>query len=478
MGDAASVLDYHRLTSHAPGLPIPDDPRLLPFRRMDWARRPPPFKVYPGREPFRLPRELTLPGPALDAAGLGCLLFLTAGVVRFVDGGERVWFRAAGSAGGLCPIEVYVVPGDLDGLDAGLYHYEPVQHALVRLRAVPPGLPPALVLTGIPWRTAWKYAERGWRHLWWDAGTMLGQLLAVCEHARLRPAVELGFADADVAALVGADGVDELALAVVGLDGEAALPAPEPVPAGHLADDPLELPMVLAAHRAGDLGTADHVAEWRAAAAAFAAAPASDPVPSPLADPVEVVRRRGSTRAFDTGRAAPTEVLTEGLAWATQAVPGDFVARGGTLLEHGLAVHTVSGRPPGSYRWQGGELEQLAAGPMRSVTARLCLDQELGGQGAFTAFHCSRLGAVLASLGPRGYRAAQLEAGVVHGRLCLAAFAYGLGATGLTFFDDLVSRFFGTEASPMLATAVGAPAYRSQPGGLPGRPVQLRPRLR
>ncbi len=63
---------------------------------------------------------------------------------------------------------------------------------------------------------------------------------------------------------------------------------------------------------------------------------------------------------------------------------------------------------------------------------------------------------------------------MVHGRLSLAAFALGSGATGLTFFDDLVSSFFGTEAAPMLVTAVGAPARRARPAGEPRRPVQLR----
>jgi hypothetical protein len=62
----------------------------------------------------------------------------------------------------------------------------------------------------------------------------------------------------------------------------------------------------------------------------------------------------------------------------------------------------------------------------------------------------------------------------VHGRLSLAAVAFGAGATGLTFFDGPVSRFFRTDAAPMLVTALGKPAYRSRPGGLPRQPVRLR----
>jgi hypothetical protein len=80
---------------------------------------------------------------------------------------------------------------------------------------------------------------------------------------------------------------------------------------------------------------------------------------------------------------------------------------------------------------------------------------------------------VIASLGSRGYRAALTEAGLASGRLALAAFTLGAGATGLTFYDDEVSRFFATRASCMLVTAVGVPAYDNVTGGGPGQPAEL-----
>jgi hypothetical protein len=45
-------------------------------------------------------------------------------------------------------------------------------------------LAPAVVITGVPWRTGWRYRERGYRHVYWDAGTMLAQLLAAAGSAR------------------------------------------------------------------------------------------------------------------------------------------------------------------------------------------------------------------------------------------------------------------------------------------------------
>jgi hypothetical protein len=67
-----------------------------------------------------------------------------------------------------------------------------------------------------------------------------------------------------------------------------------------------------------------------------------------------------------------------------------------------------------------------------------------------------------------------LEAGLVSGRLSLNAVAVNGGATGLTFYDGLVARYFRTDASPLLATAVGLPATAPAPSGLPGTPVELR----
>jgi hypothetical protein len=137
-------------------------------------------------------------------------------------------------------------------------------------------------------------------------------------------------------------------------------------------------------------------------------------------------------------------------------------------------VHAVAGVEPGAGRWHvGGGFQPLQKGDFREVAQQLCLGQPLGGDSAYTVFHCADLDPLLSALGSRGYRAAQLEAGVAAGRLALAAFVLGAGATGLTFFDDAVSAFFSTPAACMLVTAVGVPAYRSRPGGGPGQPSEL-----
>ena len=98
----------------------------------------------------------------------------------------------------------------------------------------------------------------------------------------------------------------------------------------------------------------------------------------------------------------------------------------------------------------------------------------MGGDSAYTVFHAAALDPLLDALGGRGYRAAQLEAGIAAGRLALNAVALAGGATGLTFYDGVVSRYFRTRAAPLLATAVGIPDTTPAPSGTPGEPAELR----
>jgi len=75
----------------------------------------------------------------------------------------------------------------------------------------------------------------------------------------------------------------------------------------------------------------------------------------------------------------------------------------------------------------------------------------------------SALDPLLDVYGARGYRLAQLEAAIHGGRLYLAAYALGLGASGLTFFDDDVTGFFSPHAeskSVMFLVAFGVPRKR------------------
>jgi hypothetical protein len=111
------------------------------------------------------------------------------------------------------------------------------------------------------------------------------------------------------------------------------------------------------------------------------------------------------------------------------------------------------------------------AGDLRAELRRICLDQGLGGDAAYVVISA----ADLRGLDDRGYRDTQLAAGLVEGRLHLAAYALGAGASGMTFLDSEIPGLLGTADAATLFTCVGVPAYRSRPGAAtPGEPVEFR----
>jgi len=133
-------------------------------------------------------------------------------------------------------------------------------------------------------------------------------------------------------------------------------------------------------------------------------------------------------------------------------------------------VHAVEGLEAGLYRWPALD-EPLRRGNLRHELYHVCLDQELGRDAAFVVIAAADLDRV----DDRGYRQAHLEAGLIDGRLHLAAFALGVGASGMTLLDSAIPTLLDEPVAGLLLTCIGVPAYRHRSGGAPGAPVRMRP---
>jgi hypothetical protein len=475
-GDLARL--FHRLTSIEPvrkgtGWPVRDtvdDPWIVTsFEPNDLGREPPPFKAYPTELPVvPLPRELPAPergtlavlggqsagAATLDLAQMARLLHLSAGVVRTEDrsDGRTIPFRAAGSAGGRFPLEVYVViPEGTEGSPPGVHAYRPIEHDLVQIGPLPPGGTPALVVTGVPWRTGWRYRERGYRHILWDAGTMLSQQLVLAASAGLPARLYTRFPDLELRDLVGVDGITEFPVAVLTLAD--APPGWTPTARGaHGSIDsaPVHFPLVTATHWAGISSRWGD--PWEPGDAVRDALPDSRPVN-------DVIYQRGSTRLMDRTRGVPRDVLATALAVAVRGIG----------LPHFVAVHDVDRVPPGLYRWPDLS-EPVRGGNLRAELHRITTGQGLAGDAAFVVITA----ADLTSISNRGYRDLQLAAGLVEGRLHLAAYALGYGASGMSFLDSEIPGLVQEDLAAMLFTCVGVPEYTNRPGGPPGEPVHVR----
>lgn len=500
---------YHNSTRHSYAS-VRTNPHAL-----DWENKPLLFKIYPTLEVTRLPREARQTGvsalsaisslPAKtskprvpDLEDLAELLFLSAGITKSKKyAGGETFFRAAACTGALYEIELYLVCCDLPELPAGVYHFGVAEFGLRQLRAgdyrhvlaEATGNDPAVkrapltvICTGTYWRNAWKYQARTYRHFGWDNGTLLANLLAASTALDLPARIITGFVDDAVNRLLDLDTQREVAFSLVAVGSSAQSTfAKSPSELGSLglpllplSKTEVDYPAMREMHAASSLLTSQEVVEWRTGNAKhhypepkgkFTPLQLS-PASALAADPIEqVILRRGSTRAF-AQIPISFEHLSNILHLATRGIPADFDAPGALLNDLYLIVNDVAGLTPGAYFYHRGKqgLELLRTGNFRKMAAYLALEQQLPGDASAAVFFLADLRNILQRFGNRGYRAAQLEAGILGGKLYLAAYAQRLGASGLTFYDDDVIRFFSPHAegkSAIFLVTLGKSASRA-----------------
>lgn len=464
---------FHDFTNHRPdraGGHIDDPGRPRP---LDPSRMPQPFKDYLGQTASVdlvdhrrswVDDSVSSSEDQLDLETLSRLLLLGAGTKRFRRMPDR-YFRTYASAGALHPNEVYLAAAPLDGCEAGLYHFHPRDKKLVALGKGDPrpllvaatgdesllDQPAIFVISGIPWRTSWKYGPRGYRHLWWDAGMIIANLLALADSLGLPSRILVNFVDDEVNRLIGADGRSEMALSLVAM-GQGAVPSASDYSAVELTAEPIssnpfEYPEITTIHQETSLKSIDEIRRE----------PATAGNGTPLDHVEKVIWKRGSTRRFDRAGTIEREILERILAYADAPMPCDWKQ---PINEMFVIANAVDGLEAGAYRWAAEELEQIGTDQRsRDAALFLSLNQALGRDASAVVFPMADLRTTVDAVGARGYRAAQLEGAIMSGRLYLASYAAGYGATGLTFFDEGVSKYFETRREPMLEVALGTPSY-------------------
>jgi SagB-type dehydrogenase family enzyme len=497
---------YHNRTKH-PGMP----PHYL-----DWSNQPIPFKIYKGLAPIKIPTDLppsNIPiltaistrvikdmKCVLDLKTLGRLLYLSAGITKKVSypGGE-IYFRAAACTGALYHIDLYVVTKEIEGLNAGVYHFGPHDFSLRALRsgdyrdlvAGAAGEEPAIqnaptivIASSTFWRNSWKYQSRAYRHTFWDTGTIIANLLAAASAYNIPASILTGFVDSTINKLLGLDTNREVSVCLVTLGNTKETIKPkqdeiqtidhETMP---LSRNEVDYPLIRSMHQASSLMSEEEVRDWRTRTSEC-----KEPEPTGRLFPLETytdknavqasntieetILKRGSTRQF--ARAPITfKQLSSVLYHSTRGIPADFLSPyGSTLNGIYLIINDVEGIPKGAYFYSrdNNALELLKEGDFRDKAGYLGLGQDIPADASVDFFFLTGLKHVLEKFGNRGYRVAELEAGIIGGRLYLGAYGQGLGASGLTFFDDDVTRFFSPHAggkSVMFLVALGKSVKRS-----------------
>ncbi len=476
--------EYHRLTKYTQ-----DNIRGGPD--LDWARQPGPTKEIVSQRRISLKPYHVLNPPAgseepefSDTASpsgseyglpqLARMLFHTNGVTGMLPlpGGRSHPLRAAPSAGALYPTETYVAVRNVAELDPGFYNYQSHTHELVPLwegdqmdeiqaacfgNAAYNELRACVLLTGLFWRSAWRYQERGYRRVLLDTGHVLGNLCAYapCENCAAIPI--LGFLDDALNGLFFFDDAVEAVIGCVPVLEEVTECIPEPLVASPTTKissfEGMEIPSEpalaesasIALHRVSaclpDGKTHEVPANGRVSDLSFPLAfggGAENNIPRMIAT------RRSARRYAEgsIGLGAIGNLL--GFAFGRgdelgAGRPARFATREGALLDAHLLAFDIEGLDPGHYAIEGaGEaLLSLALGDFREKMFRVALGQEIARACAAVLAFTAPAEKAIRAFGDRVYRYLHIEAGHIGERFQLAAQGQRLGACGIGgFLDD------------------------------------------
>lgn len=162
----------------------------------------------------------------LDLSEIGYLLWAAGGLsVDGITGPTRVY----PSAGGLYPLDFYLVAGEVAGLSAGVYRYNHTEHNLIpvisgdfrdRLAEAALGqgfiadAPASIVLVAYYERTKSRYGERGERYVHLDAGYASQNIYLVATEMGLGTVAVGAFDDTALADVIQTSGDPLMAMPI------------------------------------------------------------------------------------------------------------------------------------------------------------------------------------------------------------------------------------------------------------------------
>lgn len=497
---------YHERTKY--------DPETIAAKSqgLDWSTQPVPFKEYKIGTTYDLKPYLQDDAVAfadepvlLWWRRLSRLLFCSYGLTaKLPTITGAVYLRAAPSAGGLYPAEVYLVSRGTPVLAAGLYNYQPQTHSLIhfwesdvwqQLQAacfwhpVLENTQLALVTTAVFYRSAWRYQDRAYRRIFLDTGHLLGNIELACALNDYRPHLIGGFADAVVNQLLYVDAQQEGAIAIIPLadllDVQQNLPSGKTALPSATKKDYPEIPdgeLLKYCHRATQI-EAESIADLVLPEPLeisledkynfpFCLKVSTVTTPIDLGGNLEgletTILKRRSTRSYNGAELTIDELKAlldftyQPQHYADQGLDGSPDYFDLNLIETFIAVSGVTGLEEGCYYYapKAQELRQIRFKNFRRELHYLCLGQELGRDAAVVLFHTADLQTSIAQYGDRAYRYLHMDAGHLGQRLNLAAIYLNLGVSGIAgFFDDQVNDVLGIppEEAVLYITTLGRP---------------------
>ncbi|PFA69232.1 NADH oxidase [Bacillus sp. AFS015802] len=470
-----------------------------PNWEVDWEDGPLPYKLYRGLPAVPLSTEVPLSLPEgqpplqLDVERIGHFLWYVYGITGvsqtvYPDEDQEEesypihsYRRFAPSGGALYPNELYLYL-KLDDLPDGIYHYDAAHHRLVLLRdgnvdsyveralgnrcEISTCFATAFVSTRF-WKNFFKYNNFSYRLQGLDTGVVTGQLLETAKRFGFESGMHVQFLDSAINHLIGLSEEEENVYAVIPLSVAATNWAGTRVERKVTAEELCrempaltvehyersekvrEFPMLLTVneashmHTTGDFRTVGNSPVYRSGENEIHL-PEMD---SFTYDFVEACKNRHSPEMDFVMEKVSQEQLSALLKRATHSysyrsdIDEVFNGREPRVSIYGC-LYNVEGIPNGAYVYDSvrHSLREIGTGDYRlQLQSGLSLDNVNLLRVPLCLHIIGNKNHYQESLGYRGYRIMQMEAGMLVQRLLLASSAAGFGGHPLLGFDTTLT---------------------------------------
>ncbi|MFC1859735.1 SagB/ThcOx family dehydrogenase [Thermodesulfobacteriota bacterium] len=491
-----SAAEYHVATSY-------DRLKMEPHY-MDWANQPRPYKTYPGQVAIALPGVAEFPEALLwdlirtssrpekpvelDLNTLAQIFTLGDGITARGPHGD-FYFRTQASAGALYPNEIYLAAYDIKGLKPGLYHYAIRDMSLTALRkgdfsgyvsdatrdAAGKNLAATFFITGIFFRSAWKYRARAFRYVLLDAGHLLENFILALKTVKLSFSLYYDFEDEKLNRLLGIDSEKEACLACVHVRGTpSGKPrktglvdplSPELIEASRVSDREITYKEIRQIYQGGNRIVQnvtlepDMISSLGITPSTWIQIPGGIKTETELDYAKTVVSRRSKRNYI--GQTLPGKLLMRllELVWLStnqDIFPESQNPRVGVT---GLLAANIEGVESGFYVMDADrqEIGLVTNERMVDKMAAVCLNQEWLRNASIHFLFMSNLRISDNNYGPRGYRHAMLEAGRLGKAIYLGATSLGLGSCGIgALYDGEARELLGLNNDSFLLYLVAA----------------------
>ncbi len=494
--------DYHSATAY--------DRYNMTGHAMDWANEPHPFKVYSSVNSMALPEIRALPeeslwrlsrrenehgeGTALTMDMLSAIFALTNSfTAKRKNRGGTFYYRAPASAGALYPAELYMCAHDVAGLSSGLYYYNIGDFSLKTLapgkfgdfvkEAIPrtgdQALSATFYISGIFFRTAWKYRKRAFRYVLLDAGHLLENLLLALKAAGLDLSVHYDFDDKSLNRFMGLDPEREACLACVTVrrpqgaesddraeaSAEIAERPPEIIEACRVSDNEVFYEEIRQIYQAGLHSTMSESREPGNCRVLEKEPETWLPVPmiekgeTELDYAPSVLRRRSKRNYIPTPFPEDAFMRLLNLVCETANQIDASAHPVAPFLQIGFLADDVEGLAPGFYLLDPSNRRYGLAtqGRLTHPMSDACLNQRWLKNSATHFVFMANLPALDKVLGPRSYRYAMIQAGAIGQSIYLGATALGMGCCGIgALYDNEAAMILGLNEKSALLYLVAA----------------------